>query len=458
LHGNNFLIKQNLLILSLLLDDWKNLFESASEILTSDELIVLNPAIYVASITTVGVFGQRFSSKSELSYNMLESFLISPNKNLISSLALREKQLHKENKEQEAVDPQNIKCIVRKFASSYASLILKTFKTLDEISSLTLMRFVNILCSSDSNSDEELVANICSLVGRIIILMPSGDQPATSLLIKYFSELYDKFSISLAILNCLGDLAETVDLVLFKDIINAYSWVSKQTSFDVSLVQLSDEIIRNQFQIAKSLVEPSKRCVFIENILALFIDKASIIYEEEDSSFDDKELICLLLIIYEASDKFFDLAPSESTLLLLRNAWAYCILLGSDRRDGRWKLGWKRAVTLFAIRTPFLILPGNRNFLDIELTSSYLKESARAKKDLKLLISNMNSLFPQKADLIRNLSITQCLFLLTIYHVETLTLLKLHRLGVIYDYCAETLTSSFNSLVLSIMDKVNALV
>lgn len=269
---------------------------------------------------------------------------------------------------------------------------------------------------------------------------------------------------SMAILKHIDSLAIARGVFCFRDVMESLCLMSRNMAV-VNTGQVRNTILREiaakQMAMAKNLKGfPSWNELYLKDLLVLLVEKsadyykrASEINEQLRASVED-ELIWLVYIAHQllenaSEEKRFN--SSNDLLVLLRQAWGYCILLGTDSL-GEWKPRWQNAMTRFARRTPFLLTKGSSPLIDIEMQTYGFDLGKHRSSEISKVTTVFKKLISMENT---ELDLNSLLFLLTVYHIENVHVLS-KKVNRLYNYCNDLRSSTIGTTFLRLSDQVIA--
>ncbi|GAV03452.1 hypothetical protein RvY_13872-2 [Ramazzottius varieornatus] len=230
-----------------------------------------------------------------------------------------------------------------------------------------------------------------------------------------------------------GGVYETYPLTLFNIITvetssAAYGRAVSNDKPDYRHVALA--VIRGLKSIAEGLQNPDDLLDFLNKMLELFIQlgleskKANEKSAAMKASSSAGNLGVLIPVIATVMQKMSPLqTPKPRLLKLLRDFWLYSAILGFAVPDsGLWPEEWFMGVWQIAVKTPPLVTKEVVLRAEIEYNSA-LKSDSLSAVELQDIRNTLIDLLKANADLaskIKLLSLAQCLFLLSVYRLETL--------------------------------------
>ncbi|KAJ3411750.1 phosphatidylinositol-4- kinase [Chytridiales sp. JEL 0842] len=150
--------------------------------------------------------------------------------------------------------------------------------------------------------------------------------------------------------------------------------------------------------------DPRFADLYLEGILALFIERSSLSQEgDANASSDLYQLALILKNICDLESFKPHINPTDDLVLLFRNFWLNCVLfvLGPN---GEWPKEWVSALLSIALKTPPLTLGKEKRNLEADLLSnSVLRANVRPQIFAKCQ-SNLSACLPKKTSEMKNLS------------------------------------------------------
>ncbi|KAL1922497.1 uncharacterized protein VTP21DRAFT_10036 [Calcarisporiella thermophila] len=228
------------------------------------------------------------------------------------------------------------------------------------------------------------------------------------------------------ILAKLVDLAVIAPENLFSDITLLFSTIAKEPSVDEDEV-LANAIINAHHDLSKRIESrPELYQKYLIKLLSLFTDKGVQIQQQANSKLgrapraaETKELGSLLPVVSSLlmHNKFSPHEhPTEEITSLFRNLWFLCVLYGFVNDVG----SWREAMRGIALKTPSLVLETATNYLESDLEYNSVLRRGFSDHDLVQFRNQLTGFLPAQANDIRTFSFAQTVFLLAVYHSETM--------------------------------------
>ncbi|PRP86765.1 phosphatidylinositol 4 kinase, putative-like [Planoprotostelium fungivorum] len=186
--------------------------------------------------------------------------------------------------------------------------------------------------------------------------------------------------------------------------------------------------------LAHNVKQPELRRNLSERVMRLFLQLGKEVSPQELRLLNNSTspliqgmgyLLPVLAELSQDMTEFDTLSPDlEGQLVpLYRNVWFYCVLL-KFVEYGTWKSDWFAACQRLASKLPVLVTRTALDRKQTELDLQALFHNAYTQKEMpsqgSMLQRSLIDLLPSQGGPIRNLTVTQELYILSIYHLETL--------------------------------------
>ncbi|RUP48544.1 hypothetical protein BC936DRAFT_144422, partial [Jimgerdemannia flammicorona] len=234
-------------------------------------------------------------------------------------------------------------------------------------------------------------------------------------------------AISASLLAKLVDLALIAPQNIFADIVSLFANISKEPVTTENKM-ISSAVLSSQLALAQRInVRPELYAGYLQNLLNLFVEKGNTIQRTvtqlgkmQVSSLAAELGILLPVLRALLSHRDFhpQLSPSEEAVSLFRNAWFHCILYGFVS-ESMWVREWHESIMVLAKKTPPLVLESATNYLDSDLEYNSVLRRGLPDQDVATLRQNLTNYLPNLSE-IKSATFAQLVFLLSIYHIETM--------------------------------------
>ncbi|KAL7310917.1 Phosphatidylinositol 4-kinase stt4 [Mucor circinelloides] len=279
---------------------------------------------------------------------------------------------------------------------------------------------------NESQKQQVCINALSAIVGVAVYLK---DESIISQAYSVLSLRRKSFSISAiaTLTSSLVDLALVSSLSVFRDIINLFSVLSRE-SLMVDNKQLTSAILNAQYDLAKKLsCKPEHYDCYLSNLLGLFVENGNTIQRMISKNKKESELpwisklgklLPVIRTLLEHDNFSPHLNPSEDTVSLFRNTWFHCILFGFVT-ETIWIREWHESMLFIAKKTPPLVIESATNYLESDLEyNSVLRGANTSDRDIGSMRQKLTALLPALAYDTKNFSFAQVVFALSVYHIE----------------------------------------
>ncbi|CAI8048545.1 Phosphatidylinositol 4-kinase alpha [Geodia barretti] len=153
-------------------------------------------------------------------------------------------------------------------------------------------------------------------------------------------------------------------------------------------------------------------------------DSTQSTHKATSSSFSLGLLLPIIAGLAERVEPFTD--PPKKVIVIFRDFWLYCVVMGFSESAGVFPAGWYRSVQAVARKSPLLLSMGAGQFLDKELELNRpLRIESIGQGDVQEARQSLLDGLDRSLELDRlvvRLSFSQCLYLISIHRLETLRL------------------------------------
>ncbi|KAI7828997.1 hypothetical protein BC939DRAFT_393774 [Gamsiella multidivaricata] len=313
----------------------------------------------------------------------------------------------------------------------------------DEVAMSTVYALLNILYSH--NSKDKLLAheqsiiiqeNVIAAIAKIAYIYES--EKVTSLVLSMMAQQLRHHSTRLdcVIIQRLTDMALTGSLASFNDITQIFSGLAKQSTAShhkVAPKELSETVYASLRRLATTInTRPEFYHSYMVTLLKLFVDQGIHIQSANHSHKRGHNKVNtlsailggLLPILAELlSHKDFEphVTPTNEDVKLFRDVWFHCILF-EFVKDSHWSKEWNSAMLTIARKTPAFVSGdhGANAYLEGDLEYNTVLPRGTMDSEKAAMRATLTSYLPGQAMVIKNLSSAKVVFLLSVYHVETM--------------------------------------
>ncbi|KAF9906504.1 phosphatidylinositol-4- kinase [Linnemannia zychae] len=250
--------------------------------------------------------------------------------------------------------------------------------------------------------------------------------------------------VDCVIVKRLTDIALTGSLASFNDITQIFSNLAKHSytgphSHDnkATSKELAEAVNESLLRLAKTVsTRPEFYHAFMVTLLKLFVEKGVQVQSSShhhhhttkrnqnkmNSQSSGLGLVLPILAQLLSHDDFEShVKHTKDDVKLFRDLWAHCVLF-EFVKDSPWYKEWSSAMALIARKTPALVSDEHSAtaYLEGELEHNSVLPRGIADDQKAAMRATLTSYLPGQAVAIKSLSSAKVVFLLSVYHVETL--------------------------------------
>ncbi|KAG0005415.1 phosphatidylinositol-4- kinase [Entomortierella chlamydospora] len=380
--------------------------------------------IHAAALDCSAFLGINFSEANQEMVALLQQFLSTP------SIIFEGP---------EAVTIQD--CAVERLAQT-----LKHYSSGEDVAMSTVYAMLNTLYShntSAANEDREAIdqailvqENIVAAISRIACVFKS--EKITPLVLSMLAQQVRHHSPKLdcVIVSRLTDMALTGSENSFNDITQILSNLSKLSltpESDPETKELCEAVNDCQLRLAKTInARPEFYSSYLTCLLKLFVEKGVQIQlaAQNNKKSNNKInslsaglglLLPVLANLLSHDDFQPHLKPSKEDAKLFRDVWFHCILF-EFVKDSPWYKEWSDSMLLIARKTPAFISGdlGANAYLEGDLEYNSVLPRSILEDQKASMRTTLASFLPAHTYEIKSLSSAKVVFLLSVYHVETM--------------------------------------
>ncbi|KAI1302141.1 phosphatidylinositol-4- kinase [Mortierella claussenii] len=321
---------------------------------------------------------------------------------------------------------------------------LKHFPANQEVAMSTVYALLNILYSY--NTKEKIPVHVQSLliqenviaaISKIACIYQSDK--ITPLVLSMLAQQIQNHSSRLdcVIVHRLVDIALTGSLASFNDITQILTTLAKQsitTDNKALSKELTEVVNASLLRLATTIVaRPEFYHAYMVALLKLFTERGLQIQSHHHSSKRSHTKFTALAATLGAllptlakllSHKDFEpqLAPTKEDVKLFRDIWFHCILFDFVKDSASpWSKEWSSALHVIAQKTPAFV-SGDHGGAYFEGDLEYNSVLPRGVEDEQkaAMRATLTSYLPGQAVVIKTLSSAKVVFLLSVFHVETM--------------------------------------
>ncbi|KAF9919852.1 phosphatidylinositol-4- kinase [Linnemannia zychae] len=387
--------------------------------------------IHRASLDCAAVLGINFQNANEEMTALLQQFLVTPSNAFKSATA----------------------GLTQEVAAERLAQILKHFSVGEDAAMSIVYALLNTLYKHNntkeqpvSTSEQTIVVqeNVITAISKIACIYKS--EKITPLALSMLAQQIRHHSAHLdcVIVKRLTDIALTGSLASFNDITQIFANLARHSHAGAhtsdnkaTSKELSDAVHQSLHRLATTINErPEFYHAYMITLLKLFVDKGIQILSSShhhhhttkrnqnklNSESASLGLVLPILTQLLSHDDFEpQIKPTNEDVKLFRDLWSHCILF-EFVKDSPWYKEWSSAMALIACKTPALISDEHSAtaYLEGELEHSSALPRGIADDQKAAMRATLTSYLPGQAVSIKALSSAKVVFLLSVYHVETL--------------------------------------
>ncbi|KAG0095832.1 phosphatidylinositol-4- kinase [Podila epicladia] len=278
--------------------------------------------------------------------------------------------------------------------------------------------------------------NVIAAISKIASVFKS--EKITPLVLSMLAQQVRHHSLKLdcVIVASLTDIALTGSESSFNDITQILSNLSKSTSGSDSKhasKELSDAVHESLLRLAKVIsTRPEFYHSYLITLLKLFVEKgvqiqsAGHVVKKGQNKVNPQTVtlgVILPILAQLLSHKDFQphLKASKEDVKLFRDAWSHCILF-EFVKDATWYKEWSDALSIIASKTPAFVSGdhGSSAYLEGDLEYNSVLPRGIHDDQKASMRATLTSYLPGQTAAIKTLSSAKVVFLLSVYHVETM--------------------------------------
>ncbi|KAF9116746.1 phosphatidylinositol-4- kinase [Mortierella sp. AM989] len=332
-------------------------------------------------------------------------------------------------------------CAVERLAQT-----LKHYSSGEDVAMSTVYAMLNTLYSHNTTATNEnkqkfdqsilIQENIITAISKIACVFKS--EKITPLVLSMLAQQIRHHSPKLdcVIVSRLTDMALTGSESSFNDITQILSNLSKLSISPESkpeTTDLCDAVNACQLRLAKTInARPEFYSSYLSCLLKLFVEKGVQIQltaqnnkksQNKINSFSAGLGLLLPVLGSLLSHEDFQphLQPSKEDARLFRDVWFHCILF-EFVKDSPWYKEWSDSMLLIARKTPAFVSGdfGANAYLEGDLEYNSVLPRSILEDQKASMRTTLASYLPAHTNNIKSLSSAKVVFLLSVYHVETM--------------------------------------
>ncbi|KAG0006350.1 phosphatidylinositol-4- kinase [Modicella reniformis] len=334
-------------------------------------------------------------------------------------------------------------------ATDRLAMTLKHSGASEDVAMSTIYALLNILYNH--NSKDKLSIHIQSIliqenaiaaISKIASIYKSEkvlpEQEITPLVLSMLAQQVRDHSSRLdcVIVLRLTDLALAGSLTSFNDITQILANIAKQSiSSEHKTIskELSKTVNACLMHLANAIrARPEFYHSYMVTLLKLFVEKGVQIQSTSHSSKRGQnnvntlstilgELLPILAQFLSHKDFQPHVKPTKENVKLFRDVWFHCVLF-EFVKDSQWSKEWNTAMQTIALKTPAFVSGehGSDAYLEGDLEYNSVLPRGIMDAEKAAMRATLTSYLPGQAVVIKNLSSAKVVFLLSVYHVETM--------------------------------------
>ncbi|CAG8502818.1 1116_t:CDS:10, partial [Ambispora leptoticha] len=269
---------------------------------------------------------------------------------------------------------------------------------------------------------------VCSIVGITCVLRNDNTTKLAVSLLKQRLH-FGNPSLDVLILDKLVEIALIGPEHVFLDITEKFNKISIQFIFSQENKIITTEVLKCQLKLAKRInARPEFYEKYMTKILSLFVEKGVKIQDtvSENGKVKVTSLAAelgILLPVLKALLAHNDFKAhqnlSADLVAMFRNVWFHCVLCGFVS-ETTWVREWHDCLVAIAQKTPPLVLESATNYLSSDLQYNSVLRRGKSDQDLTSLRNSLCAFLPNRTYEIRNFTLPEVVFLLSVYHIETM--------------------------------------
>ncbi|KAI8347951.1 hypothetical protein B0O80DRAFT_391114 [Mortierella sp. GBAus27b] len=322
------------------------------------------------------------------------------------------------------------------------AMTLKYSGASEEVAMSTVYALLNILYSHNSKDQLPVHAqsiliqeNAIAAISKIACVFKS--EKITPLVLSMLAQQVRNHSTRLdsVVVLRLTDMALTGSLASFNDITQTLANLAKQSiSSEHKLSkELTNTVYACLLRLAKEIhIRPDFYHAYMVALLRLFVEKGVQLQSSSHASKRGQNkintqstilggLLPILAKLLSHNDFQPHLKPSKEDVKLFRDVWFHCILF-EFVKDSQWSKEWNNAMQTIALKTPAFVSAdhGADAYLEGDLEYNSVLPRGILDGEKTAMRATLTSYLPGQAVVIKNLSSAKVVFLLSVYHVETM--------------------------------------
>ncbi|KAF9550420.1 phosphatidylinositol-4- kinase [Mortierella hygrophila] len=387
--------------------------------------------IHRASLDCAAILGINFQNANGEMTALLQQFLITPSNAFKSTTA----------------------GLTQEVAAERLAQTLKHFSIDEEAAMSIVYALLNTLYKHNSSKDKHVAVdeqsvvvqeNVITAISKIACIYKS--EKITPLVLSMLAQQVRHHSAHLdcVIVKRLTDIALTGSLASFNDITQIFSNLAKHShsgphSHDnkATSKELAEAVNESLLRLATTInSRPEFYHAYMVTLLKLFVEKgvqiqSSSQHHHHTTKRNQNKMnlqsgglgLALPILAQLLSHDDFEqhVKHSKEDVKLFRDLWAHCVLF-EFVKDSPWYKEWSSAMALIACKTPALVSDEHSAtaYLEGELEHNSVLPRGIADDQKAAMRATLTSYLPGQAVAIKTLSSAKVVFLLSVYHVETL--------------------------------------
>ncbi|KAG0198931.1 phosphatidylinositol-4- kinase, partial [Mortierella sp. NVP41] len=345
--------------------------------------------------------------------------------------------------------------LTQESAAERLAQILKHFGVGEDAAMSIVYALLNTLYKHNNNSKDNKLStgeeqsvvvqeNVIIAISKIACIYKS--EKITPLVLSMLAQQVRHHSAYLdcVIVKRLTDIALTGSLASFNDITQILSNLAKHShsgthSHDnkATSKELSEAVNESFLRLSRTIsTRPDFYHAYMVTLLKLFVEKgvqiqSSSHHHHHTTKHNQNKMnsqsatlgsvLPMLAQLLSHDDFEPHLKPTKEDVKLFRDLWSHCVLF-EFVKDSPWYKEWSSAMALIARKTPALVSDEHSAtaYLEGELEHNSVLPRGIADDQKAAMRATLTSYLPGQAAAIKALSSAKVVFLLSVYHVETL--------------------------------------
>lgn len=283
--------------------------------------------------------------------------------------------------------------------------------------------------NNSQNNDSIIVENILAAMAKIGLISTNPD--VAKLSITMLCQQINRVSPNLTgfILERLSQLLLKAPESSYKEILEVFSLLSQKEG-NPEGKNLMSAILKSFYSISYQIHDyPEKIPSFLKFMLSLANDKGVAIHKNLKEKRKGVQMtgisgeLGILLPVIGNITKLQEFQPhleaDEDLKSQYRNLWFYCVIFDFVSETS-WVKEWKNSMIDIASKTPLLVPESSGNYLEVEIEYNTVLRLGADESEVSKFKHQLTEILPTRTTEIRSLTYAQTIFLLAVYHIETM--------------------------------------